>query len=841
MFRDAAKEVRYHPGRVVATLIAIAISVGFMAAVSIFVDTQSDALGKMMALTTSKADVVATVNSPKQKVTSQQLEAAIKGIPGVQKAELSRPGQTALSTDKANVYASIYPTPSQDFRWAPLADGKYPDQVSEITLAKQLADKLGVGMGQSVEAGGKPLTVVGITDDAPSIFFQTAYVAPALANQQDTWPGGTWLVKTSDPAGASKAIHDALAPLTDQPDAEMYPGSGKNLEVGTAQEAQQQAVKAISGEFDVVKYILWVFSAIAALVGIIIIANTFTILLTQRRRQIGLLRAVGATGGQVRRKFLAEAVLLGLLGSLLGLVFGALVAWGGAHVTGASWFGLKFPWLDLGVQVLIGILLTVLAAVLPSLRATRVAPLEALQPVATSEQRRRGSIVRAVICGLMVAAGAALAVLSINAEVSADTPAWQGPVVLAMAGAGLISLGVLFGAPLFIPTVLKVLGKLFSWAGPTPALAASNAVRNPGRASATATALMLACGLIVTLQVGTATAQRTALDEINQKYPVDVQVSASRSASDPGQSAPGLTAPVVTALGKLPNVKASVTLPGGSVASSGPVSVETLLGHTGGIRAVTDQVPASITDGQILMPKNVKRGTQVVLQRVDAKDRPTGEKITLSAVPSAAIEQNLGMVSPATLAKLVTKPTPQSYWAQLANDDDLGSTMTQLERITTQHHELNAGGSASEAYMITKILDILLKVITGLLGAAVVIALIGVSNTLGLSVIERTRESALLRALGMHKTSLRLMLLVEALLLALAGVLVGVLAGGFFGWLGIRAVLRQADMGSHIQFAVNWPLTLGLIGIAVLAAALASILPGRKAASATPTEALAED
>lgn len=841
MFRDAAKEVRYHPGRVVATLIAIAISVGFMAAVSIFVDTQSDALGKMMSLTTSKADVVAAVNNPKPKVTSQQLEAAIKGAAGVQQAEPSRPGQTALSTDKANVYASIYPTPSQDFRWAPLTNGKYPEQPTEITLAKQLADQLGVGVGQSVEAGGQPLTVVGITDDAPSIFFQTAYVAPSLANEKDSWPGGTWLVKTSDPQATSKAIHDALAPLTEQPDEELYPGAGgKNLEVSTAHEAQQQAVKAISGEFDVLKYILWVFSAIAALVGIIIIANTFTILLTQRRRQIGLLRAVGATGGQVRRKFLAEAVLLGLLGSLLGLVFGATVAWGGASVTGASYFGLKFPWLDLGVQVLIGILLTVLAAVLPSLRATRVAPLEALQPVATSEQRRRGTILRAIVCGLLVAGGIALAVLSVNATVADDTPVWQGPVVLAMGGAGLISLGVLFGAQLFIPTVLKGLGKLFSWAGPTPALAAANAVRNPGRASATATALMLACGLIVTLQVGTATAQRTALDEIHQKYPVDVQVTAARYSSRE-EPASGLKDPVVAALTKLPNVKSSVTLSGGPVVSSGAVSVGTVLGSNGAVRTVTDQVPASIADGEILVNKKVKRGTPVTLQAVDAKDQPTGQKVTLTAVPSSAIAQTQGMVSAATLAKLVTKPTAQAYWAQLADQENMGSTMTQLQRLTSQHPDLQASGSATEAFMITKILDILLKVITGLLGAAVVIALIGVSNTLGLSVIERTRESALLRALGMQKTSLRLMLLVEALLLALAGVLVGVLAGGFFGWLGIRAVLRQAGMGSQIQFAVNWPLTLGLIGVAVLAAALASILPGRKAASATPTEALAEE
>ncbi|MEL4506103.1 ABC transporter permease [Luteococcus sp. H138] len=840
MFRDAAKEVRLHPGRVVATLVAIMISVGFMAAVSIFVETQSDALGKMMSLATSKADVVATVQNPKEKVTAAQIDAAIKKVPGVVKTEQSQAGQVALSSDKTNVYAALYPTPSEEFRWATIKDGAWPAKPTEIALSDQLADKLAVSVGQTVEVQGTKLTVVGITDDAPSIFFQTAYSDPSLANEANSMPGGTWLIKTDDPQATMTAVHDALVPLTDRPDEEMYPDAGKNLQVDTAENHQSSAIKSIAGGFDVMKYLLWVFSAIAALVGMIIIANTFTILLTQRRRQIGLLRAVGATGGQVRRRFLAEAVILGLLGSLLGIAFGALVAWIGATITKASYFGLSFPWLDLGVQVLIGILLTVLAAVLPALRATRVAPLEALRPVATSEEQRRGSIVRAIICGLFVLAGAALAWLSVVAKVTENTPSWQGPVVLAVLGAILISIGVLFGAPLFIPTVLKALGKLFTWAGPTPALAAANAVRNPRRASATATALMLACGLIVTLQVGTATAQRTALTEIEQKYPVDVQVS--RSSYSDGKDEPnrGLSAATQSALNKLPNIKNSAVLQGGPVNSQGSSYISTVATPSADVRTVTDQIPATIADGEVLVNSGIKRGTRIILQaEVDGK--PTGAPVTLTAVPNRAVENGQALVSAATLTKLVPKPTAQLYWAQLVDKDDLGSTMTQLERIGTQDQTIMLSGSAAQSSMITKILDILLMVITGLLGAAVVIALIGVSNTLGLSVIERTRESALLRALGMQKTSLRLMLLVEALLLALAGVLVGVLAGGFFGWLGIRAVLRQADMGSAIQFAVNWPMTLGLIGIAVLAAALASILPGRKAANATPTEALAEE
>ena len=144
----------------------------------------------------------------------------------------------------------------------------------------------------------------------------------------------------------------------------------------------------------------------------IIIANTFTILLAQRRRQIGLLRAVCASGAQVRRRFLAEAVLLGAIGSLLGLALGAAIAAIGAWFTGAAYFGLRLPWQDLVLEFAVGVVLTVLAAMLPSLRATRVAPLEALHPVATSEQARRTSIVRAVVCGLVLLLGGWLAARS---------------------------------------------------------------------------------------------------------------------------------------------------------------------------------------------------------------------------------------------------------------------------------------------------------------------------------------------------------------------------------------------------------------------------------------------
>ncbi len=843
MFRDAIKEVRYHPGRVVATLIAIAISVGFMAAVSIFVTTQSDALGKQAALPTSKSDVAVTVSTPKQGVTAQKFVDAVKSVPGVAIAEENRISSTSLSSSEGSVYVSTYGVPSESFRWAKMVSGSWPTKTDEVAITQRTADKLKVKVGDKVEAGEGKVTVSGISDEPASLFFDSAYLAPSAFSSQAGMV--SLLIRAADgtsPDSLIAPIKAKVSPLVDCPECSSGQDS-TNLEVMTSEQEQSAAVKSISGDFDIMKYILWVFSGIAALVGMIIISNTFTILLAQRRRQIGLLRAVGASGSQVRRRFLAEACVLGLIGSLLGIALGFGVAAIGASFTKALYFGLSVPWTDLLVEVLIGIVLTVIAAMAPSLKATRVAPLEALQPVATSEDQKKSSLVRAIVCGLLFVGGLALALSALNAKVGDGASIASGPMARAVVGCLLVAMGILFGAPLFIPTVLRGLGALFGIFGPTPKLAATNAVRNPRRASATATALMLACGLIVTLQVATATAQKTVLEEVAHKFPVDLTVQkydvGSMSGGEASTDGTSLSPAALTRLDALPNIAQRATFTGGPVMTEmdatdpAPFSLSKVVAMSADAQAFGNTLPTKVADDEVLTSTDTKKGTKVTLSG-------NGQKVTLTSVPSPGIEGDTGIVSDAMMKKLVAKPAPQMQWLKLTNPDDIGGVMTEVQRISRAIPGIYPGGSVAISFQIRQMLHYVLLVMTALLGAAVLIALIGVSNTLGLSVIERTRESALLRALGMQKASLRLMLLVEALMLALAGVIVGVLMGGFFGWLGVKAALRQAALSAPVAFGIDLPLTLGLIAVAVVSAALASILPGRRAANATPTQALAE-
>ncbi|HSN42805.1 MAG TPA: FtsX-like permease family protein, partial [Propionibacteriaceae bacterium] len=592
----------------------------------------------------------------------------------------------------------------------------------------------------------------------------------------------------------------------------------------------------LTRDFDVMKNMLLAFSAVAALVGMIIIANTFTILLAQRRRQIGLLRAVGASGSQVRRKFLAEAILLGVLGSAGGVGLGVIVAIIGSWFVGTLTLGIAIPWLEVVGEFFVGVLITVLAAIVPVLRSTRVSPLEALQPVQTTEAARASSRVRMIICGLLIAVGTALAV------VSQFTDSW--PLAWALGGAMLLTLGVLGGAPLYVPTLLKIFGRVVGLTGPTARLAATNAVRNPGRASATATALMLAVGLIVTLQVGTATVEKTVLAKIDEHYPVDISLAAIEDWRQP--TTPDLDKPlalpeaVITQARAISGVQSSAVLQGTRVTDKNGMwwSVSALTPES---LAAAPTAPTGIPTGTILIgamdDPALKDGGKLTVEA------PLGE-VTLTIKKTNLVESTAALVSPDTLATLTDQPVDNLMWIKLADRGDMASAFLDLEPIMTENMTtVSTSGGALMAYIIERVLNILLLITSALLGVAVSIALIGVSNTLGLSVIERTRESALLRAMGMQKSSLRLMLLVEALLLALTGVIVGVVAGAFFGWLGISAVLRQADLADNttLRFDVNPWLTLAMIAIAAVAAALASILPGRRAANAAPVEALAEE
>lgn len=810
MLRHALAEVRLHPARFVSTIVAIAISVAFLVGSSVLVASQGRAQAASMNLGISRADVV--VETDGDQSPASVLE-AVDGVAAVAPLLVST---TTVHRGAGRLLVELHQVLPEPLRWAELSSGRWPATASEIVLNRGASQELGVQIGDAVTGtDGNSLTVVGTTAEPGTSFAQVGYAVPAWFAEDGYDPAigsGTWLVAATDGVDATE-----LAPRI----ADAFPVGDNQPVVRAGDEVRAQAMLDATRNFDVFKYLLWAFAAIALVVGMITVANTFAITLAQRRRQIGLLRAVGASGAQLRRRYLAEGLVLGVLGGLLGVGLGIGVGALAVYLTGAWFWGVQVPVAEVVVSFGLGVLSTVIASWFPVQRGTRVHPLEALSPVLDASEQRRVGRVRLVVCGLFLLAGAGLVWPALG---SSDLAFGY-----AIGAGALISVGVLFGAPLFVPALLKLTGRLMRPLGTVPGLAARNAERNPRRATTTATALMLAIGLIVTLQVATASIRQTMLTELDRITPVDLSITWRGELDAPAS----LPSEVQTRLAGLPGVSESVGLDSLPVELSGGSYSNEMndIGWDAGMQATTGSADTVGDDQVLVVPMMAQELPETVTLLGGGGSRE------LRVVASYLADWGSVVVSQATLRELGTPVLDSVWWLSVPDRTDASSVLTRVTDVAGSQGLV--AGSLPMAASVEQALDLLLGITTALLAVAVLIALVGVSNTLGLSVLERRRESALLRALGLQSRSLRWMLAFEALQVTLIAVLVGLVFGVLFGWLAVSSI-GPAMRVERVIFAVDVPQTLGMLAIAVLAAVLASVGPGRRAAKAAPTEALAD-
>ena len=799
MLRDATNEIRLHPGRFVATLLAIAISVAFIAAISTLVSTEQQSMARFTQLPMSQADVVVFGDFESPAAVTTALEA----VEGVKAVDTASSDVAMLSNDGTSVFVTMLSVPAEEFRWASIAEGRWPSEVTEVALSADGLSQLGASVGDSVTLEGtEEVTVVGRTTDPKAWFGVTGYRA-APKGSEDL--GHQWVLRTDgDPAALLPEVEMAVTAAS----------KGLEVTVDTGDAARQEALNILTDDFDVFRSVLLGFAGVALVVGIITISNTFTILVAQRRRQIGLLRAVGASTGQVRGRLVWEALLLGLVGSLLGIAVGIGVAALGSIFTGSIFWGLVLRPVELLAALGIGVLATMLSVVGPSFVATRVSPVEALQAVPSGVRAKRLSIVRAVTCGVFAVGGILLVVVS---RVST-----QWALIWAMGAGFLLSVAILGAAPFFIPALLRLLGNVFGFTGATTRLAATNAARNPQRAAATAVALMLAVGLVVTLQVAVSTVRKSGVEAINQRFPIDLTLTSEEA----------LPADVLQQVDDIPGISAAVRVASKTLEmDDGYVVVARNVNPARAELGLPDELGAP--DGSLVVEEDSWLEGNLDLPGVSGP-------MSLKVIESSSVTYGMAAVSESTFAELQGEPRITEIWLSMA-DRTSATTLNAVVDLAEASPDIWLEGNAFVAGLLQQVLDVVLIVLTALLGVAVVIALVGVGNTLGLSVIERQRESALLQALGMQRAGLRWMLLVEALLLALVGTVIGILSGAFFGWLGVSSavLMMPEESRTELVFSVDGGLTALLVAVCLVAACLASVLPGRRAANATPTEALA--
>ena len=574
---------------------------------------------------------------------------------------------------------------------------------------------------------------------------------------------------------------------------------------------------------------LLVFAAVALIVGSFLILNTFSIIVAQRTRELALLRALGAARRQVTRSVLIEALAVGLLGSTLGLLLGFALALGltalfgviGVDLTGAA---LVFQPGTAVAAYAVGVPVTLLAAYLPARRAATVPPVAAIRddvsiPESSMHRRLLGG-------GVLTAAGAGLMVWAL---------AFDGGLQPLGGGALAVFIGIALLAPVIgRPIVTAIAGPYRRLFGTVGVLARENARRNPRRTAATASALMIGLALVTTAAVLGASSKSSVEKMVSTDLKADYVVSNAVGSPFSAAIAPRLAA-VPGVQSAVPSRFAVATVNGQQepVAAFDPAAYSQ-------IAAITVQSGDLATGGDGLLVTGSRADTQGwTVGDIVTVDLPAGARdlpITGIIAPSTLIRADIvvppavldaGGVTPMDTAVYINR-TPGADPAAVAAGID--SALTDLPTVTVKDQDAFAQEQRAA-------IDPLLAIIYALLGLAVIIAVLGIVNTLALSVIERTREVGLLRAVGMSRRQLRSMIRLESVAIAVLGAVLGIGLGLTFG-----ISLQHAMAGQGIdQLTIPGGQLIMFLVLAGLVGVLAAVIPARRAARMDVLRAITAD
>ncbi len=584
-----------------------------------------------------------------------------------------------------------------------------------------------------------------------------------------------------------------------------------------AQEDQDDIGQALS----FITTFLLVFAGVALVVGSFLIVNTFSILVAQRSRELALLRALGATRRQVTRSVLLEAFVVGLIGATVGLGLGFALAVGlkalfgviGLELTGS---GLVFSARTAVVAYAVGLVVTMVAAYLPARRSARIPPVAAMRDdIALPEQSVRR---RSLAGAFLVLVGAGLATAGLLGS---------GTSGASLVGGGI--LGVLIGVALLAPLLGRPLLRLLEagyrriW-GTVGVLAGQNALRNPRRTAATASALMVGLALVTTMAIlGSST--NASLDKlIGDSYRSDYVISNAVGA--PFSPAIARRAAEVDGVSSVTSVRAAPASIDGADQFLAGVEPATLPD------AIDLEVPtgslADLDDGSALLEQDTARDLGVSVGdtvTVHVGTGPQRLEVAGTFVATPLIFATV-MVTQDALADAGVRPADQAVFAQRDPEAPLDAVRAGLDEViaglptvTLQDQQEFRDAQAGQV-------NTLLYLVYALLGLALVIAVLGIVNTLALSVIERTREVGLLRAVGLSRRQLRRMVRLESVAIAVLGAALGIVMGLVFGVVLQRAV---ADQGIDVLAVPWWSLVLFVV-VAALVGVLAAVFPARRAA-----------
>lgn len=829
MLHVALSNIKTYARRYIAVILAVAIGTAFLAAtLSVNSSTQAT-LKNSLGDAYKNADLVAypdwDLASDGQDLTALSLKDVkeVQNLSAVTTAYGLGYVDGLLRTADDSYGVSMQPVdPDQGLGGMELLEGRAPQGSNEIIIDAAHAKDMGTSIGDVVAlengaTSAENYTIVGIqrstTNPRTSAYALAGMSEQAWKHFAGEQPLISEIVVNTD--GAEAALQEQLEKLF--ADKKMT-----DIAVMSADEKVLNEVAQLTGGTDQLSVILLVFALIALVVTGLVVVNTFAVVIAQRTRELALLRILGAKRKQIRSSVLIEALVIGILASILGVLLAVVLMFGLIQllhvlVPEMSYATLALTPQGLAIPILVGVLMTVIAASLPARRAMKLAPLAALRPFDAASVKNRAGKARIIFGILFLLAGASLLAYG----------AFKGDLIIAFLG-GLVSFpGILMLASLFVPSSVSGIGKAVAGKSTAGKLAALNAVRNPGRTTATATALLIGVTLVSMIMVGGQTAKASLNNAVAAEFPVDMMVSFyDRKVSD--SEIKSMLEKIgevegITAGSSFTSAYADVDMGTGEMYNSEIMSVD-----PEGFAEVAldpDIVPA---DGEIVY----------VLSNPENPTVKIGDQTLKVKKTEAMLSGNI--VTEQTFDKLEVEEANQYTGILLKVDSDVRASavndlVTKISAITGVESSMINGGLVMKS-MFSQIIDVLLMIVSALLAVAVLIALIGVANTLSLSILERTRENSLLRALGLKKKQLRGMLATEAVLIGGVAALLGLVLGVVYGLLGARSAL--ASMG-EMTYEIPWLQLALVLLISIVAALLASVTPGRRAAKLSPVEGLA--
>jgi putative ABC transport system permease protein len=847
MFRFAFQNLLARRLRLVTTALAVTLGVAFMAGTLVLTDTISRTFSNLFTTVYQGTDAVvrgtAAFSGPlfmgeQRPLVSAGLAQALSRVPGVAADEGVVSGYARLVGKNGKALgnpAAGAPTLGGNWNQVPqlnqfrLVAGHAPRAADEVVIDRKSATdgKLSVGDTATVLVQGPPhkVRIAGI----------------ATFGGADSLAGASMVLFTTPTAqqlitrpGMFTEIYFVARPGVSQQQlvANLRHALPAGTEAVTGAAVTQEAQNVVGKVMTYVDTFMLIFAVVALLVGAFMIFNTFSITVAQRTRENGLLRALGASRRQVLASVLAEAVVIGLIASLIGLAAGVAVALGlkavlGAFGLGMPTGGIVFTVKTVVISLLVGLTVTVVAAVSPARKAAKVPPVAAMQEVAAGSTGY-GSKERVMVGSGILALGIAALFTGLFADVSYT-------IQIVGAGALLVFFGVsVLGRTVSLPLSRMIGAPLPRLRGVTGGLARENAMRNPKRTAASASALMIGVGLVSFITIFASSSTASINSSVDKTFAGDIVVDSGAGMMG------GIDKSLTQALNTLPQVASATGKSIGLVKIYGSVTQIAAVnpGTAGGIFDVKP-VQGSIRNlgiNDIAIYSGIARSHHLRLgDTVPVLFKDTGwQQLRVAliygdskAAPAAAAggEAKYFIGSPAYDANSATRYDAQVI-VKKAPSVSTAAALAAVKTIAAQYPGTTVMDRAAYKKLQTSDTTRMLNLVYALLTLAIIIALLGIGNTLALSILERTRELGVLRAVGMTRRQLRSTIRWESVITALQGTLLGLLIGVFFGW---ALVLAMKDRGLPV-FSVPIRFLILAVVVAGLAGVVAAIMPSRRAA-----------